>query len=96
MQNISKSKVIVSSPWEYKMFEVNEGDWVIEVPYSPVSICDTSMCILLTEDEKILAKKSQEWAKDLSSKIRDDHRPFLSRELDLAVARKIYTLSKES
>ena len=94
MKEINTAKKIGSSPWEYTLYEVNETDWVINIPYSPVSFVDTNMSILLTAEEKRSAENNELWAKEFSEKVRQSHEPFLARKLDTELATKIYETSK--
>jgi len=94
MQEIKTVKKIDFVPWEYILYEVNDGCWVVKIPYETHMHVGTNMSILLTEDEKLIAEKDKSWLKSFSEKVRNNHELFIERKLDVKLGQKIYQMSQ--
>lgn len=75
-----------SEPWYFTLYEIDNLDWVVSFPYSPKPTVDALLTIILTAEEKELAKLDRQYLIEFSKKIQNDPKSFFDRSSDFNVS----------
>ncbi len=96
MYGLEKIKKLDMEPWQFTLYEVDDREWIVSFPYSPKSFVDSSMSILLTEEEKLNAKEDRQYLIGFSEKLRNNHAEYSDRALDFNISLKYKELIGKS
>ncbi len=75
-----------SESWYFTLYEIDNMDWVVSFPYSPKPTVDALFTIILTAEEKELAKLDRQYLIEFSKKIQSDPKSFFDRSSDFNVS----------
>tara|TARA_R110001583_G_scaffold92079_1_gene234398 strand:- start:77 stop:439 length:363 start_codon:yes stop_codon:yes gene_type:complete len=93
--DIYKISRIDDEPWRFTVYEVNAGDWFVSFDYSPMSAVDACLEILLTPQEKEMAKKDRQFLFDMQAKVQRNYKSFFPRATPINLYAKWQELSDE-
>jgi hypothetical protein len=68
--------------WQYVLYETFDKNWICDIVYSPLSFVDLSMLIQLDNDQKSKIHLDRNYLLELTTKIRDNYKDYLSTALD--------------
>lgn len=71
-----------SEPWSYTMYRSDDGRLVGDFCYSPKSFADSSMLILLNEDELEELRNTRGFYSRMAKKVRENYEAYRHRALD--------------
>lgn len=91
----TKATVVAQSSWRYTAYEVDDGLWLVSIPYNPRSWVDASMIFALTEDERSLAEADIAWLHAYSAVRRNHFADHRQHSLAPGIHFAVHELSKQ-
>ncbi len=76
-----RAEKIDQKPWEYILYKIDQGGYILTVPYSPKSFVDAKLNLKLSVEECELVNSDPSWVRLFAEKVRNSPSKYLSRSL---------------